>query len=101
MLTRTRMGMPLRAAMQIGHAYESVTMAANPVSDLDLRTKKEPRLITAVLYSNARPANTDQHAAGSLLKKCRGLKKEGGNLLRGVPPTKKAPTLVQRRSPHR
>src|SRR5436190_18620790 len=28
-----------------------------------------------------------------------GLEKEGGNLLRGVPPTKKAPTLFQRRSP--
>jgi hypothetical protein len=26
--------------------------------------------------------------------KCRGLKKEGGNLLRGVPPTKKAPATL-------
>ena len=25
------------------------------------------------------------------IKKCRGVKKEGGNLLRGIPPTKKAP----------
>jgi hypothetical protein len=31
--------------------------------------------------------------------KCRGLKKEGGNLLRGIPPTKKASAPVQRRSP--
>jgi hypothetical protein len=28
------------------------------------------------------------------------LKKEGGNLLRGVPPTKKAPAAVKRRSLH-
>jgi hypothetical protein len=32
--------------------------------------------------------------------KCRGLKKEGGNLLRGIPPTKKALTLYQRQSLH-
>src|SRR5215204_4847859 len=33
------------------------------------------------------------------LYKCRGLKKEGGNLLRGVPPTKKLSPVVHQPSP--
>src|SRR4029079_8084854 len=57
-----------------------------------LSAKKEPRL-SSRFCCIARPA-IPIAAAGSNLKKCRGLKKEGGNLLRGVPPTKKAPTLV-------
>ena len=85
---------PSWTSMEHACDYASMTPKTSSKSGSSGAQKKAAAL-TAARIQVPRPA----YRSRIVFKKCRGLKKEGGNLLRGVPPTKEPGQLFTESKP--